>query len=587
MTSATNGTTEATTGTDEKLPTHHAVSALDQWAKTLKPIEKDILLLRISAHEKQTLSQIGEAHDRTRERIRQLETRILKQLQTFLNSPEAQPVRDLAEQASQLAGPAVPKEELPDIPGADHQTNAYAPLLLDLAGPYQVQEHWLVLTSSIPQDPLPRILEHADRTNGVINPTFAAVALEAWGLPQHRHRGWLARNGETAILMGRLVKLYPKTGDRIVTLLEAAGTPLTLHQIAQNLGETINRNTISNHTSEDDRLIRTGRYTIGLKTWNLPEYQTVALHLKEILDQNGPTHIDHLVDAMEKRYRTLPNTTRTYTEAPMFIAYANMVRNRTPEDPPFRYPPLTGPLKHRGIFTQGPATLVKLIKADRSTRRGSGLMLGLEAGNILGHLPNQIATYTEPATGEITITYPDTNFNGPSLSSIRQFLVEHNAQDGDIITLKLNANTRQAGLTLTRKEQIKPDWTIVAQLLSIPGQTADQKTLANALMCHPQQVWQVLNSRRDTTVMQAMPLRRGDFTPDASTKPAPKPKPRPAPTPPAQRPKPATDNTKNSERPQPKTDQPPERRRPPHSVRVVRHELPNVPQRGQKPQKDQ
>ena len=81
----------------------------------------------------------------------------------------------------------------------------YREIVLRLAGPYELNNGWLVLKSAVPSDPTKKIREMADEI-GYIDRQLATIELNKWGLDSSLHEEWLVRDGKIRKFNGRLVR---------------------------------------------------------------------------------------------------------------------------------------------------------------------------------------------------------------------------------------------------------------------------------------------------------------------------------------------------------------------------------------------
>ena len=282
-------------------------------------------------------------------------------------------------------GSAIPQEEAEDLLIAPPDTRDFRGLILELAGPYRLNEEgWLVLLEAEKRDPTPWILEQADDV-GLIDQELARASLTQWGLSEPFHLPWLLRNSQIRQWQGQqLVRWGKSVSDRLVLALADIEKPSTIQRMMEHIGEKSAHTTAINALRSDPRTIRTTRTTWALASWGTPEYRGIARSLQDILEQEGGTcTIDHLVERMDRTFRVAEHTTMTYCKAAMFIRRDGKIRLRDQDEEPFRCNPET--IRNTpGVFDLGRRRLGRIMEVDRNTLRGSGTQLTEAAGAVLG-----------------------------------------------------------------------------------------------------------------------------------------------------------------------------------------------------------
>ena len=198
----------------------HPFAVLDAWAEELNVRERLIFSSRIAdSANRRTLRELGEQLGTSRERVRQIETKILRNLSKFIEeSSEAQPIRWRVETLKRKLGTAAPSAYadrfLPSMKGVTD----YSLFMLRLAGPYDAKDGWLTLRSAASTDPTAAISAMADEF-GRIDVRQAAKKLSDWGLGHALHMGWLKRHREVRLFNGQLVVWGTSLGDRLAFAL--------------------------------------------------------------------------------------------------------------------------------------------------------------------------------------------------------------------------------------------------------------------------------------------------------------------------------------------------------------------------------
>lgn len=159
---------------------------------------------------------------------------------------------------------------------------------------------------------------------------------------------------------------------------------------------------------------------VGLRSWGLEEYSTIAEEIDQELDiRGGSADLDDLVATLVARFSLREASVRLYVYAPMFILEGNTIRRRTIADSQISVPPVT---EVAGCYMLGSDTLMWRIEVTGDTMRGSGRMLPASIAAWLGIIPGNRLSLSANG-GTVGVTWPATSAHGPSLGSIR-FLIE-------------------------------------------------------------------------------------------------------------------------------------------------------------------
>ena len=317
----------------------HPYEVLDEWAKQMDPRSRAILLARVSGYPQNrlTLEALAAEFGVTRERIRQVEVRVRRSLETFLGTDEAAPVRWRAATLRQELKVAAPMDTVVHLLRAPSGSNDYRAILLEMAGPYDHEREWYTLRSAQANDPTSTILTQADEA-GRIDSEFARSQLTDWGLHASLHNEWLTRDSSVRLFNGQLVLWGSSIADRLLFALADIGRPATVDEMVNHVGENRSRYSISNALADDSRLLRVSRTHWGLASWGLPEYSGVADSMRGLLQESDEAiSVEDMVRLMRRTFDVAENTTLAYCNAPMFVVEGEFLRLRDHNSEPFVY----------------------------------------------------------------------------------------------------------------------------------------------------------------------------------------------------------------------------------------------------------
>ena len=497
---------QRTTGlklTDVGKVSPHPYDIVETWASGLSEREAYIFNNRIGCLEgAHTLQELAGPLGITRERVRQLEKKVLAKFMKFTRGGLASPIRwriDTIKHKVGVAAPAIHVERL--FKPLDGQTD-YRSVLLRFAGPYEVNEGWVVLISSANGDPTAKIRSMTDDI-GFIDPQLAAQELNKWGLDSSYHEEWLTRDASIRRLNGRLVRWDGTIGDKLVIGLADLGHPATVDALLDHIQEDRARTSANNALSPDPRVMKANQTEWALVSWGFPEYSGIAVEIGELLEQEGqPMLQQDIASRLYEDFGTSERSVRAYCQVPMFISRNGWVGLRG-EDEPFEYPNRS-PRNAKGVFVLGPQRVGILFEVDQDTLRGSGRALTMAAGATLDVRVGEVLAFKNETGDSVTITLPGTSLLGPSRGSIRSFAESSHAKSGDHLCLILDRSDMSAIAIITDVSQHESGWPLVARLTGIEADSG-MNGLSAALGCREGEVRVLLKSRGDEVVEQALP----------------------------------------------------------------------------------
>ena len=481
----------------------HPYEVIDSWVADLPEREGYIFQKRVAnIGGGSTLQQLAEELGITRERVRQLEKRVLSKFASFTQRVVASPVKWRIRTIKQMVGTAAPLAQVEQVlRPADGQID-YRFVLLRFAGPYDISGDWLVLRSAIDNDPTGKVSQAADEI-GFIDQDLAERELTKWGLAQPYHRKWLNRAGRIREFNGRLARWDGSIGDKLVIGLADLGRPASVDALLDYIQEDRSRGSALNALSGDHRVVRVNRSEWALTSWGLPEYSSIAMSIRDLVSNSStPVHIDEIISRMQNDFGSAEGSVRAYCYAPMFVVEGGWVSLRDDLDT-FEYPNAS-PRTARGVFVLGPGRVALLVEVTEDLLRGSGRSVPAVLGAILDVPVNQELTFRNEGGASITVTYPETSFLGPTMGSTRSLAESAGARLGDYLTVVLDRSNMSVTGTATSNGEYPPGWQLVARLTGIEAGSGING-LAIALDCSVGEVRPTLRSRGDDAVAQAIP----------------------------------------------------------------------------------
>ena len=499
--SATNET-EAETG-----KVSHPYILLSEWIIRLSDRDRFIFDARIGQPRasRKRLQDLADKLGLSRERVRQLEARVRARLLDFVASTAGRPIQQVINTLHARLSVATPSKHVePVLMPLAAGNDDYGPLLLDLAD-YEESRGWLVRRSARGNDPTSAIQDMVDEV-GRIDQAKAVEALSIWGLASEFHQAWLIRDQKIRSINGHLVRWDGTLSDRLAFALADIGRPTTTEALLAHIDENRPINSAKVAMGHDDRFMRANPTDWALSSWGLPKYRGMASTIGYMLKQHGqPMRIDDVIERLCRDFEVEENSVRLFCGAAMFVVEEGWIRLRREHE---RYVYRDCTVRNAtGVFDLGDGRVSLMYEVDSHVLRGSGQQLNLAVGALLDLTIADRLRFSGPEGISVSVTFPSTSINGPSLGSFRALAEKVNAKLGDIFTMILDIRDKSVSVTVTDISKHNSGWALVARLTGI-RESSGIEGLAAALNCSRGEVRATLRRRGDTVVLDALPKRR-------------------------------------------------------------------------------
>jgi hypothetical protein len=407
--------------------------------------EQDARIVRcrsLSVHPP-TLEELGKELGVTRERVRQIQVRADARFDEILNSPEFSPIRWRAHSLGLALGSFAPltngavSEALENaVRGEEFERAAFRVLLLRLSGPYQVTGDFLMKLN--PRELVQSLEELADEF-GVMQGVDVTSILNEFDVLAKFHKDvitWLRRFRS----WGNNLLMWPASGvEKAITVLALRGSPATIEEIIDAIGETYSDRSLQGRIAEDPRVARVSRHQFALKAWGLEEYSTIADAIASQIEKDGGESIvNEVVDKVSGSFGVRDSSVRLYIEAPMFFVANGVVRLRKPGEGIVVSQDIS---KCRGVYVLGADVIAFLVEVDGEVLRGSGRGIPQALAARLGVSPGMKLAFVSPF-GDVIVSWPTTSATGPSLGSVRMCSMGAGCIDGQYMRLEFNTGLR-------------------------------------------------------------------------------------------------------------------------------------------------
>ncbi|WP_165841691.1 exonuclease domain-containing protein [Corynebacterium heidelbergense] len=233
--------------------------------------QRDLMRDRIGAVQPKTLQVIAERFGVSKQRVRQIETKVRKRLSKLLEEGSvADLLLGIRAHAHPVNSQVAILQLFPEL--SNHVEGWDAPLwqILDqLDDSFTVEDGWVCypdLAGAVATTQ--QVLEAAENEDGI-------VAIDAiddqLGVPPALAREWLLACG-FPIVQDHVLNRRDSRSIRSVAVLSIAGEPMTAEAIFRSAGSSGTLRALKNALSVNDRVVRTGVDTFGLRRWGVEEY---------------------------------------------------------------------------------------------------------------------------------------------------------------------------------------------------------------------------------------------------------------------------------------------------------------------------
>lgn len=398
-----------------------------------------ILRSRFFADDEVTLEALGAELGVTRERVRQIESRARSQLGNTLDpggslAVVGSAIRDGIGTIRQLSDLL---DEFPSLAAEVHLAQKPTWRVIDrIDDDYEIVDGWCCSPSlsAVAELTFARLEELADE-HGLVDPTFnpawfpdaeyASVPselAEAWadylGIPRYR-----------GILLTRSSGLT----DWAIAILAVERRPMTMEELQAEIPLERSVNSLRNALGSDARIVRVDRSKWALAEWDLQEYLGIRELIRaELQRAGGSASVEQIVTRISGSYDVNAGSVRTYASSAPFVINDGMVAEVAVSQHT-RGRKSVASTKHLYVQDEG---LALRVRVNKDHLRGSGFPLPVALVNAFDLEPGSTVEFST-ARGPILMRWSGLQ---PSMSSIRQFLVELDCSIGDDVFCKFGSD---------------------------------------------------------------------------------------------------------------------------------------------------
>ena len=398
----------------------------------------------------------------TRERVRQIETKIYDLLEYVKTSKEMKPVVERALQLREAIGNAIPADrskiiakELKNITtdfsfeNKEEKDLVYG-IFLWLAGPYRQKENW-ILNQSVPLQKSVNTLIGKQNSRGLITDVVVASVLNNFNIKPSYHDEWIEYLNHFRRVESGLIVYKGSIIEKAAAYIKFRNAPINIVELTEYVGSSSVRSTCQRMISSNKlwRINRVNDFVLaGDKKYR--EYSGITAEIiKEIEANGGQVSIRHLVKEFTRLFGVRESSVIGFLGAPIFEKKEGMVGMRKDLS---GVESKTNILRSVSCYKGDTDTWLWRTKVDNDTMRGSGRQvsngLAYHVGCRIGQKINVETEY-----GNVTISWPVHTPYGASIGSLRKAAINVGAEIGDFIFVQ----SEKGKLTFRRLRKSRVD----------------------------------------------------------------------------------------------------------------------------------
>lgn len=394
-----------------------------------------------------SLKELGGDLGVTRERVRQIESRLRERLARRKSDRRWRSVMGRAGALRRDLGAALPMSHQLWSDAVNWATrdfdrqgefagdfDLHRSLLVWLAGPYREAEGWLLTDRSLVQDSVSALTAQT-QDDGLITNTTVASVLDFFGIQDQVRGEWMEFLGDFLRVPGGYIEFRGSIPDKALALLRFRKVPMTVPEILEVIGKG-SPTGVRNRLIEDERFWRINVHGafVPAGTPGFSNYIGITNAIVQFLSiRGGSASKQEVIDEVTSKYGVKPASVFSYLSTPMFSSDSqglySLRSSEGLEDPvldisntPSIYRDRDGGWQWRTIV-------------DTNTVRGAGLAMPNALAQLLGCRIGDKIVVSSPYGG-ITVSWPLASNMGATIGSLRSVIIELGASPGDYVFAK-------------------------------------------------------------------------------------------------------------------------------------------------------
>ncbi len=401
--------------------------------------DRSIIILKsriLAIRNKTTLQELATRFGLTRERIRQIEDKILRKIRFRIGQKENHSFCDAARQLRDQLGLVASPEQVDSIEHIfnESKVSQESPVLFSLlfweAGPYERYEGFFVLAPAQKVVSSTTKILRALTRKGPAESSAVRGELTKARINQNVQELWVSHVSPFRFWRGLVVRWDGNVGDKAALILAMRKCPMTVEEISAEMAEVRSARTLANRLLADRRFCRTDPNRFALKSWGLKEYSSIAEELiEEINQRGGEAAPQDLVRALTAKFGVSALSVKSYIASPRFVRTGRGTIRLRNADEGFSFEKsieLT-----RRCYRTGRGWSYRLT-VDEELLRGSGRPLPGAFGVLLGVKPLR-ALDLRSQNGTVRVSWP---IQQPTIGSLRLVAEKLRAEIGDYLFIE-------------------------------------------------------------------------------------------------------------------------------------------------------
>ncbi|GGR73258.1 hypothetical protein GCM10010169_16590 [Micromonospora fulviviridis] len=404
------------------------------------------------------LAELATDFDVSRERIRQIETKVKDVLAGRFHFGTA--IGNLLASLRTEIQPIAALDRLitlhPDLARDVPVVNVPFWLVLDRLDDYfEVTDGWAAAPDVAAAREQTRILlEDFATEHGLVD--LSAVTA-ATSMPKTELVAWLSWCGYV-LHNNQILTRTRSLNDHAAALLAATGEPLHIDELQLQMGRDNSIRSLSNQLGDDERFVRTDRATWGLASWQLEEYTSIRQQIGlELAAAGGEVEIGQLIESITSRFDVSPSSVQAYAGNGDYEIVQGVVRRRESPAAPRKAPSAT-----RRLFKYDDGWWKLRVTVTRDHLRGSGFPVPSGVASLVGCAQGEVVEL-ESELGTQTIRWTGLQ---PSSGTIKRFLDRLQAQEGQNVFLEFEPYGR---FNVSLQDPVNPEDHPLEQAAALTG----------------------------------------------------------------------------------------------------------------------
>ena len=401
----------------------------ERFSRILNARNLDILRHRILSNNPETLDELGRRHGVTRERIRQVEMSLMKELEGIAaEDPFPSIFQLISGTIGRLARFDFLREE---VAALEDQVEGWDvpvwQLLSLLSQDFELGPVWCAAPSLEAHIEATgrELVEKADAYGAV---RLGDLDLGICGAEEDRAeltQKWVERLGEKTFA-GHALLQTSSIQDYAAGILSVCKRALSSEEILEQFDRPRSVRSLRNQLAEDQRFRRVDRDAWALTEWGLEEYLPIkTMLLRQVEEAGGAISLREVTAQLTSQFSVSPSSVTTYANVPPLGVRDGMVV-LVEESPEVR---VTVERSAR-FYRRGKSWLYR-VSVTNDHVRGSGTMAPMALVPLL-HLQHGIPQHLPSVLGDQAVYWTGAQ---PTFGTLRRFIENLNADEGDQIFL--------------------------------------------------------------------------------------------------------------------------------------------------------